>query len=154
MNWFREKININQDMEKFVIISSVNKKDLHTDIIKLICPIRYRITVPGTKIWTINEQYSFYLNITDENGNLLNETTRFIITKIKPYEDVIQMFRGVYRDFKDVNFIFKYGLQLNGDYEYPEMNQHLDIAIIKPYVNIPKENIKFNIDVDLWIKKE
>jgi len=149
--WTRQLITINELSTNLVDIRDVRKNN-NGRIIDIKCPDDQKISIMG-KMQTprgvhIDTAYSLGLYITDENGEEIPDDTKIRIVKEKPSDAIVQMARIFYSDIKRKNgekgpYTFQHGIELNS-------GQHLTINIVNSGCNIPEENIKFEMEIDLW----
>jgi hypothetical protein len=115
------------------------------------CPNDQKISIMG-KMQTprgvhIDTAYSLGLYITDENGEEIPDDTKIRITKDKPSDAIVQLARIFYSDIKmkngNASYTFQHGIELN-------CGQHLMVYVVNSGCNVPIENIKFKMEIDLW----
>ncbi len=140
-NWFREEIHINES--NYLIETNAIKKGSTENMIILKCPGFY-----STHQMILHKNSSFYLNVKDENGIELDKHSKIRITHIRPSEFVDQISRSFYDNLKK----FEYG-DIRKSFKSLRGEDRLWFTLVNSPVNIPKENIKFELTTDLWIKK-
>ena len=140
--YFREEIYIRENND-FVELKSI-KKGFTDNIIIIRCPGEYH-----THKLVLHKNSSFKFNIKDENNIEIDKHTKIRIFHIRPSEFVNQLSRTFYDNLKECCYediskqIFT---SMKG-------NDRLTFVLVNSPVNIPKENIKFGLTTDLWIKK-
>lgn len=149
--WTRRLITINELNTDLINIRDLRKGSTGC-IIDIKCSDDQKIAMMG-KMQTPrgvnpNSAYSMGLYITDENGEEIPDDTKIRITKEKDSDAIIQLARIFYSDIKRKNgqkgsYSFQHGIELN-------YGQHLMVFVVNPGRNIPKENIKFEMEIDLW----
>lgn len=145
--WNKEKIIIDELCE-FTRVESA-EKDSTTRIVYFKCPYGQKISLMGRQQVPMgaddNIAYKLKLNITDENGNQIPDDTKIRISKNATSDYVIQLARIYYSDLKDGSYTFTHGVEVNDGI-------YFEIYVVNNKCNIPKENIKFDIEADLWTK--
>ncbi len=152
-SWHRELITIDELNTNIASVDSIRKGNTRC-IIDVVCPNNSKMSIMGRHQAPRGSDfgrlaYSLGLHITDENGEEIPDDTKIRIAKYKHLLDVIQLARIYYSDIKIDNgratFSFLQGIELNSE-------DHLRVYIVDSQCNIPNENIKFEIETDLWTR--
>lgn len=151
--WHRELIILDQNNTNIVSICGI-QKDYTSTVVDVRCPSGMQMSIMGTKQVPSgadsNIAYSLGLYTTNENGEEIPDDTKMRITKVKPSEEVIQLARLLYSDIKmtqngEAAYRFRQGIELHGE-------EHFVVHVINSQNNIPAENVKFRMEVDLWAR--
>lgn len=164
--WRREPLSIDEYNTNLVTVNNVDTGSTQ-NVIDIRCPAGRSITIMGVE-QVPNDlgpmaAHKAVLDIRDVNGVEIPSYTKIRIVKVKPSETVIQLARDFYSTFspnrviateigtirvsKADNELYRWrrGIMLNGE-------EHLQMHIINSEVKIPIYNVKFIIDMDLWIR--
>ncbi len=161
--WRREPLSIDEYNTNLATTNNIDAGSTD-NIIDVRCPAGRSITTMGIEQvpngMDLAVAHRVILDIRDADGVEIPGYTKIRITKIKPSEAVIQLVRDFYSTFspnraittgvrvsKADNELYRWrrGVMLNG-------GELLRIHIINSEVKILSSNVKFIIDMDLWIR--
>lgn len=164
--WRREPLSIDEYSTNLVTTNNVEAGGTQ-NVIDIRCPAGRSITIMGVQQVPngigLVAAHKVVLDIRDTDGVEIPGYTKIRIEKVKTSEDVTQLVRDFYSMFspnraittnigtvrvsKADNELFRWrtGVMLNGE-------EHLQIYIINSEAKIPSSNVKFIIDMDLWIR--
>lgn len=164
--WRREQLSIDEYSTNLATTNNVDAGGTR-NVIDIRCPAGRSITIMGVQQVPNGigptAAHKIALDIRDTNGVEIPGYTKIRITKVKPSEAVIQLVRDFYsslsinrtitteigtvRVSKADNELFRWrtGIMLKGE-------EYLQIYIVDSEVKIPRDNVKFIIDMDLWIR--
>ena len=149
--WSRNTTTLDENNTEIVYTRSAHK-GITSTIVDVICPPGMKMTMMGRQQVPrgadITMAHSISLYITDENGKEIPDNTKIRITKDRPSDFVIQLARVFYGDIKKtederMSYSFVNGIELNGE-------DHIMIFAVNPECDISQENIKFEMEADLW----
>jgi len=137
-------INIDQTNNIDKICKIFEIRDIEKDRYSYIVDINF------LNLITINKNYVISLHIIDNDNKEIPDDTKIQIQKIVPSANIVDLANIKYSDIKinNINNGYKFDTHIQ---IYPQY--HLMIGIINYNVDIPKENIKFNMTFDYWTKK-
>lgn len=164
--WRREQISIGEGSTNLTTTNGVSVGNTQ-NVIDIRCPAGRSITIMGIEQVPNGIDpaivHKVVLDIRDTDGVEIPGNTRIRIAKVKPSDVIIQLVTDYYSTFslnraitteigtvrvsKANNELYRWrrGIMLNGE-------EHLQIHIINSEVKIPSDNVKFNIDMDLWAR--
>ena len=153
--WNRENIIINEN-DELSTIYNISKKNITRSIfIDIKCPINQKITIMGEKQIPKDPDFihGFGLYITDENENEIPDNTKIRINKETP-DHLAHLERIFYKDCKiaqKTNILNINDFKLYRFANMVELNgARFRVSTTNCECNIPKENIKFTLNADLW----
>lgn len=154
LGWHRDLIVLDELNTNITSVNSIQKGNTGC-IVDIICPNNRKMTIMGRQQTPrssnfIDLAYSLGLYITDENGEEIPDDTKVRITKERSSECVVQLSRVFYSDVKmknrETTYTFVQGVELNGD-------DRLRVFLVNSERNIPSENIKFKMEIDIWARE-
>lgn len=93
----------------------------------------------------ILDNHLFKLYISDENGIEIPDDTKVIIQQIEPSGNIYQLSPRIH--YSDIKNGYKFNTPIIIHNWY-----HFCVYVVKQTINIPKENIKFEMTFDYWTK--
>lgn len=131
-------------------------------IVDIRCPSRYKIFILGRnqlpENTDINTAYPLKVRFADSNKYEIAPDTRTRIRRIKPSGAITMVANMFYKDITitdyqkelphktksdDKSYRFNQSIFVNGD-------EHLQIDVINPDINIDTKNVGLSLDIDLW----
>lgn len=164
--WYRERLAIDESNNSLVTTLSV-QAECTGAIAQIKCPIGRMITVMGINQVPAGRDlataYSLTLYIKDEDGNEIHPITKIRINKVKPTEQIIQLCRCFYSDFSPTIHTFNEGQDARTYKTNNELwrwrqgvalygEEYLDMYVIDPEITIRSENVKIEMECDLWMR--
>ncbi len=158
--WTREQLSVDENNTTLISTSAVSSGTTSAAV-TLTCPAGRIITMMGTQQVPAGSDertaHAVILRLADTDDNELSAITKIKIEKIKPSEQTVMIGRDFYSMFsitrqagtnpvyKGTNEIYRWR---RGPVLYGE--EKLTISPVSPSINIGADNIKVQMDLDLW----
>lgn len=160
--YIREQIHIDEKSE-IVTIRDLGKGSIGK-VIDIRCPTRYKIFILGRNQLPKNilsdttYLHSLALRFVDSDDNEISPDSRIKIIKEKPSLETMMYATMLYKDVTRTEYskippnrtksdkkLYKFdnSIQMNGE-------DHLNIEVIQPNLNINQLGTRFYLDIDLW----